>query len=243
MSDDAEPGLSRRQLLAAGTTGLIATAAVPPAAGASRRRAGAADGTPEQIHLTWGDDPARPCRGVLGVARPGARRRGSGSASGSSPPPSARPYTDGTTARSPGPTTPGSDGLRPGATYGYAVTADNDRNAADPFSATFSTAPEGRAPFRFTSFGDLAAANARRAGGSYGQARLRGRRRGVLPAAVPPAQRRPVLRRPEPGGAAARCGGTSATTSRPRPRTGRGCRCPGSHGTELADGQQGWRPT
>ena len=47
------------------------------------------------------------------------------------------------------------DGLRPGATYGYAVTADNDRNAADPFSATFRTAPEGRAAFRFTSFGDL----------------------------------------------------------------------------------------
>jgi hypothetical protein len=53
------------------------------------------------------------------------------------------------------------DGLRPGATYGYAVTADNDGNAADPFSATFRTAPEGRAAFRFTSFGDLAAPNAR----------------------------------------------------------------------------------
>ncbi len=49
------------------------------------------------------------------------------------------------------------DGLRPGATYGYAVTADNDANAADPFSGTFTTAPEGRAKFRFTSFGDLAA--------------------------------------------------------------------------------------
>jgi hypothetical protein len=49
------------------------------------------------------------------------------------------------------------DGLRPGATYGYAVTADNDRNAADPFSATFRTAPQGRAAFRFTSFGDLTA--------------------------------------------------------------------------------------
>ena len=47
------------------------------------------------------------------------------------------------------------DRLRPGATYGYAVTADNDASAADPFSATFTTAPEGRAAFRFTSFGDL----------------------------------------------------------------------------------------
>ena len=56
------------------------------------------------------------------------------------------------------------DGLRPGATYGYAVTADNDRNAADPFSATFRTAPEGRAAFRFTSFGDLTAPSGRWAG-------------------------------------------------------------------------------
>jgi hypothetical protein len=45
-------------------------------------------------------------------------------------------------------------GLRPGATYAYLVTADNDANAADPFSATFRTAPAGRAAFRFTSNGD-----------------------------------------------------------------------------------------
>ena len=61
------------------------------------------------------------------------------------------------------------DGLRPGATYGYAVTADNDSSAADPFSATFSTAPAGRARFRFTSFGDLATPNPAWAS-SYGQA-------------------------------------------------------------------------
>jgi 3',5'-cyclic AMP phosphodiesterase CpdA len=41
-------------------------------------------------------------------------------------------------------------GLRPGATYAYVVTADNDGNAADPFTATFRTAPHGRAAFRFT---------------------------------------------------------------------------------------------
>ena len=39
------------------------------------------------------------------------------------------------------------------------MTADNDGNAADPFSATFRTAPAGRAAFRFTSFGDLATPN------------------------------------------------------------------------------------
>ena len=166
MSDDAEPGLSRRQLLAAGTTGLIATAAVPPVAGASRRRAGAADGTPEQVHLTWGDDPARSV--VVSWASPGQALA-----------PRVRIGQRVIPAVERGPAAPRGgqvawtyhalvDGLRPGATYGYAVTADNDRNAADPFSATFRTAPEGRAAFRFTSFGDLAAANARRAGG-FGQ--------------------------------------------------------------------------
>ena len=39
------------------------------------------------------------------------------------------------------------------------MTADNDSDAADPFSSTFRTAPAGRAPFRFTSFGDLATPN------------------------------------------------------------------------------------
>ena len=166
MSDDAEPALSRRQLLAAGTTGLIATAAVPPVAGASRGRAGAADGTPEQIHLTWGADPARSV--VVSWASPGQALA-----------PRVRIGQRVIPAVERGPAAPRGgqvawtyhalvDGLRPGATYGYAVTADNDRNAADPFSATFRTAPEGRAAFRFTSFGDLTAANARRAGG-FGQ--------------------------------------------------------------------------
>jgi hypothetical protein len=158
MSDDAEPGLSRRQLLAAGTTGLIGTAAVPPVAGTGRRRPGAADGTPEQVHLTWGDDPARsvvvswasPGRAVAPRVRIGQRVI----------PAVERGYADprggevAWTYHAP------VDGLRPGATYGYAVTADNDRNAADPFSATFRTAPEGRAAFRFTSFGDLTASDA-----------------------------------------------------------------------------------
>jgi 3',5'-cyclic AMP phosphodiesterase CpdA len=48
------------------------------------------------------------------------------------------------------------DGLTPDSLHQYSVTADNDSNAAQPFTATFRTAPCGRAPFRFTSFGDLA---------------------------------------------------------------------------------------
>jgi hypothetical protein len=162
MSDDAEPALSRRQLLAAGTTGLIATAAVPPVAGAGRRRAGTADGTPEQIHLTWGDDPARSV--VVSWASPGRALAPRVRIGQRVIPAVERGYAD---PRDGGVTWTYHalvDGLRPGATYGYAVTADNDRNAADPFSATFRTAPEGRAAFRFTSFGDLTAPSAAWAG-------------------------------------------------------------------------------
>jgi Purple acid Phosphatase, N-terminal domain/Calcineurin-like phosphoesterase len=164
MSDDAEPGLSRRQLLAAGTTGLIATAAVPPAAGPNRRRAGPADGTPEQIHLTWGDDPARSV--VVSWASPGQAVAPRVRIGQRVIPAVERGYADPRGDELVWTYHALVDGLRPGATYGYAVTADNDRNAADPFSATFRTAPEGRAAFRFTSFGDLTAPNARWAGSS-----------------------------------------------------------------------------
>ena len=162
MSDDAEPGLSRRQLLAAGTTGLIATAAVPPVAGAGRRRGGAADGTPEQIHLTWGDDPARSV--VVSWASPGRALAPRVRIGQRVIPAVERGYADPRDGEVGWTYHALVDGLRPGATYGYAVTADNDRNAADPFSATFRTAPEGRAAFRFTSFGDLTAPSAPWAG-------------------------------------------------------------------------------
>jgi hypothetical protein len=49
-------------------------------------------------------------------------------------------------------------GLRPGTSYSYAVTAANDA-AATPLRASVRTAPAGRVPFRFTSFGDLATPN------------------------------------------------------------------------------------
>src|SRR6185437_15418621 len=58
MSDDSGGGSSRRQMIAAGTTGLIAATAAGPARAAARGRP-EADGTPEQVHLTWGDDPTR----------------------------------------------------------------------------------------------------------------------------------------------------------------------------------------
>ena len=148
-----------RQLLAVPTSGPLAPAPRASARAAHRGRPAAKDGTPEQVHLTWGTDPARSVvvswtsRGKAEAPRvrigqrviPAIERGSSGGPSGEVS------WTYHALV----------DGLRPGGTYGYAVTADNDGNAADPFSATFRTAPEGRAAFRFTSFGDLARPNAR----------------------------------------------------------------------------------
>jgi Purple acid Phosphatase, N-terminal domain len=153
-------------MIAAGTTGLI-TATAPGQGRAVARGRPEADGTPEQIHLTWDDDPTRTVvvswasAGQATQPRVRIGQRVIQAAERSCTDPDDGTVTWTYHARV--------DGLRPGATYGYAVTADNDGNAADPFSATFTTAPEGRAAFRFTSFGDLAAPNPAGAG-AYGQA-------------------------------------------------------------------------
>ena len=152
--------MSRRQVLAgAGGTGLLAATASPAKAAARTRRAraGAADGTPEQIHLTWSENPATGV--VVSWASPGQATRPRVRIGQRVIPAESRPYTDGINGETVWTYHARVSGLRPGATYAYAVTADNDSNAADPFSATFRTAPQGRAAFRFTSFGDLATPN------------------------------------------------------------------------------------
>jgi hypothetical protein len=112
------------------------------------------NGTPEQVHLTWGDDPATSV--VVSWGSPGRALR-----------PRVRigrrvilareqAYRDAATGKAAWAYHARVPGLRPGARYAYAVTADNDANAADPFTSTFRTAPTGRAAFRFTCSGDLA---------------------------------------------------------------------------------------
>jgi hypothetical protein len=187
MSEEAGSGLSRRQTIAAGTTGLLTVPGTgaadtgspgtgpariepgrtEPGRAGPRGRAETADGTPEQIHLTWGDDPAR-CV-VVSWASPGQAVRPRVRIGRRVIAAAERAYTDALTGEVTWTYHARVTGLRPGATYGYAVTADNDTTAADPFSATFTTAPEGRAAFRFSSFGDLATPNAAWAS-SYGQA-------------------------------------------------------------------------
>jgi hypothetical protein len=111
------------------------------------------NGTPEQVHLTWGDDPATsvlvswgsPARAARPRVRIGQRVIFA----------TEQAYTDEATGKTVWTYHAPVPGLRPGATYAYAVTADNDANARDPFTSTFRTAPTSRAAFRFTSFGDL----------------------------------------------------------------------------------------
>ena len=141
-------------MIAAGTTGLIAAATAGPARAAARGRSEAVDGTPEQVHLTWGEDPTRSV--VVSWASPGQAERPRVRIGQRVITATERAYTEMPGGHATWTYHARVNGLRPGATYGYAVTADNDVNGADPFSATFTTAPEGRAAFRFTSFGDLA---------------------------------------------------------------------------------------
>jgi Purple acid Phosphatase, N-terminal domain/Calcineurin-like phosphoesterase len=160
--------VSRRQVLAVSGTGLLAatTRATRTAARTRKARVPGSDGTPEQIHLTWGEDPTTSV--VVSWASPGPAARPRvriGQRVISAEP---RHYTDGLNGETVWTYHARVGDLRPGATYGYVVTADNDANAADPFSAVFRTAPPGRAAFRFTSFGDLATPNTAWAL-SYGQ--------------------------------------------------------------------------
>ena len=158
-AEPASVSLSRRKFFKeAGATGL-AVAASPAATLGADGGPVRADGTPEQIHLTWGEDPSS----IVFVSwasstqsvNPRARIWDS---SGTDRVIHAvqRSYTDGLNGQTVFTYHAKLDRLRPASTYHYSVTADNDRNRGQPFTATFRTAPVGRVPFRWTSYGDLA---------------------------------------------------------------------------------------
>jgi len=149
-------------LATAGTAGLLA--AVPVLRGTQQAAAStspADDGTPEQIHLTFGADPATSMTvswASPGQA-PGARVLLTGPHGPQFEIPAVqRTYTDGINGETVWTYHAELKHLRAGTDYSYVVTADND-GSATPFAATFRTAPKGRSPFRFTSFGDLATPN------------------------------------------------------------------------------------
>jgi hypothetical protein len=164
---DDHPSLSRRRVLTvAGGAGLM-TAAGAGVLGAGRAQAATTagsrastgtSGTPEQIHLTWGNDPATSV--VVSWASPGPADRPRVRIDGHGIVPAVtRTYTDGINGETVWTYHARIGGLRPGTSYSYTVTAGNDATAGRPFAGTFRTAPAGRAAFRFTSFGDLATPN------------------------------------------------------------------------------------
>lgn len=165
LAPDTEPAsaaISRREFFKGAGSAGVAAAASPFANSADATGAASADGTPEQIHLTWGDDPAHtvfvswvsPAQAVnprVIVEHPGMSPYATHAVQ--------RAYTDGMNGQTVFTYHAKLAGLAAHTTYRYSVTADNDTRRRNPFTATFHTAPQGRAPFRWTSYGDLATPN------------------------------------------------------------------------------------
>ena len=153
--------VSRRGFLTGAGAASLAAAAVPLAATRAARGAGPAtpDGTPEQIHLTWGEDPSRVVIVSWASAAQAINPRvhfGGDCSFGRTVPAVQRTYTDGLNGQTVFTYHARLEDLRPDSPHHYAVTADNDSHGADPFKASFRTAPRNRAAFRWTSYGDLA---------------------------------------------------------------------------------------
>jgi hypothetical protein len=151
---------SRRNFLTGTSAAGLAAATSPFAANRAANAAPATpDGTPEQIHLTWGKDPARSVVVSWASAAQATNPRlhlGHDKHFGGTIPAVQKTYTDGLNGQTVFTYHAHLEDLSPDSLHHYSVTADNDSNATQPFAATFRTAPCGRAPFRFTSFGDLA---------------------------------------------------------------------------------------
>ncbi|WP_174364574.1 fibronectin type III domain-containing protein [uncultured Caballeronia sp.] len=154
--------VSRRNFLKLAGASSLASAATTMT-GAARAADTARDGTPEQIHLTWGDDPSKEVvvswASLAPAANPRVRVSTAGNGHARVVHGVQRTYTDGLNGEIVCTYHAVIHGLEPHTEYQYEVTADNDSNTGQPFSASFRTAPRGRAPFRFTSYGDLATPN------------------------------------------------------------------------------------
>lgn len=157
---ESNASVSRRGFLKlAGVSGLAAAGTLP---GTAKAVSATPDGTPEQIHLTWGEDPSSEVVVSWASLAPASNPRVHVSAAhgaGKTVHGVQRTYTDGLNGEIVCTYHARLRHLEPATTYQYEVTADNDSNAGQPFSASFETAPRGRAPFRWTSYGDLATPN------------------------------------------------------------------------------------
>jgi len=160
-SATSNSAISRRGFLKlAGASGFAT--ATGTFAGPAKADASTPDGTPEQIHLTWGEDPANEVvvswSSKAAATNPRVRYGATGERKETAHAVQ-RTYTDGLNGEVVFTYHARLHGLHAATTYQYEVAADNDGTPGAPFSATFATAPRGRTPFRFTSYGDLATPN------------------------------------------------------------------------------------
>jgi hypothetical protein len=161
--DQPAHGVSRRNFFKGVGAAGVAAASVPFTGVSKAQAASAPDGTPEQIHLTWGEDPAESVvvswASLAQALNPRVLYRIGNSHHDEIVHAIQRVYTDGLNGETVFTYHAHLRELKAGATVSYSVTADNDSNATQPFTASFQTAPRGRAAFRWTSFGDLATPN------------------------------------------------------------------------------------
>ncbi|WP_043203974.1 purple acid phosphatase family protein [Paraburkholderia acidipaludis] len=158
---DPRTGVSRRGFLKlAGASGLTAGTGVLAVNG--RAAEASPDGTPEQVHLTWGSDPSREVVVSWASLAAAVNPRVNAGAAGRRArvyPARERRYVDGINGETVYTYHATLRDLQPGTRYQYQITADNDSNQGAPFAAEFQTAPRGRTRFRWTSYGDLATPN------------------------------------------------------------------------------------
>ena len=148
--------VSRRSFLGGATASGLLLAASPEF---WRQPAIAGTQGASQVHLQFGADAAREMTvswvTATSVSRPrvrlGSARGGFGRVIGAE----TRSYTDGVNGVQTITQHAQIGGLEPGASYVYEVLSDG----AAPVQGTFRTAPAGRVPFRFTSFGDIGSGN------------------------------------------------------------------------------------
>jgi Calcineurin-like phosphoesterase/Purple acid Phosphatase, N-terminal domain len=158
-ADSEHSSLSRREFFKSAGAAGVAAASAPLALASEASVTATADGTPEQIHLTWGDDPTRTVYVSWASPAQAVAPRVILQHAGDTPAvlhAVQRTYTDGVNGQTVFTYHAKLDGLAANTSYHYSVTADNDRHRENPFAATFRTAPQGRAAFRWTSYGDLA---------------------------------------------------------------------------------------
>ena len=151
--------ISRREFFKTAGAAGVAAASSPLALSSEPDGTATADGTPEQIHLTWGDDPTRTVFVSWASPAQAVDPRVTLQHDGAAPTvihAVQRTYTDGINGQTVFTYHAKLDGLSASTSYHYSVTANNDSHRQKPFAATFRTAPQGRAAFRWTSYGDLA---------------------------------------------------------------------------------------